>query len=265
MSNLVLKGKMRIDNMEFNHIEGGFGKDKKAMLVKDIAEIHGRELKDINRNINNNIKRFRKNIDIIDLKKLGDSKPLTLQVGYNNQSYANANNIYLLSERGYSKLLKILEDDFAWEQYEKLVDGYFNMRKAIRNEAIDIVKQQEIEARLNNSRARQANVLLRIANDTDIKEYKQVLHSYASKIVVGEQILPLPAAERKSYSAKEIGDILGISANMVGRLANANGLKTDEYGKLFYDKSAHSNKQVETFRYYDTVIPVLEKLSKGAC
>lgn len=128
-----------------------------------------------------------------------------------------------------------------------------------------LTKQQEIEARLNNSRARQASVLLRIANDTDIKEYKQVLHSYASKIVVGEQILPLPAAERKSYSAKEIGDILGISANMVGRLANANGLKTDEYGKLFYDKSAHSNKQVETFRYYDTVIPVLEKLSKGAC
>lgn len=34
----------------------------------------------------------------------------------------------MLSERGYAKLLKILEDDVAWEQYEKLVDGYFNMR-----------------------------------------------------------------------------------------------------------------------------------------
>lgn len=134
-----------------------------------------------------------------------------------------------------------------------------------RAKEIDIIKQQEVEARLNNSRARQASVLLKIANDTEIKEYKQVLHSYASKIVTGEQILPLPIADKKTYSATEIGDRLGITANMVGRLANANGLKTSEHGKLFYDKSAHSNKQVETFRYYDSVIPVLEKLSKGAC
>lgn len=145
-----------------------------------------------------------------------------------------------------------------FHQMENIIVG---QQKQIDN----LIKHQEIEARLNNSRARQASVLLRIANDTTIKEYKQVLHSYASKIVVGEQILPLPAAERKSYSAKEIGNILGITANMVGRLANANNLKTEEYGKLFYDKSAHSNKQVETFRYYDNVIPVLEKLSKGAC
>lgn len=104
----------------FHDIEGGFGQGKKAMLVKDIAEIHGRELKDINRNINNNRKRFNDYLDIIDLK-VGGYKSLSLELGYSNQSYANANNIYLLSERGYSKLLKILEDDVAWEQYE-----YFN-------------------------------------------------------------------------------------------------------------------------------------------
>lgn len=264
MNNLILKGKIKIDNMEFHHLEGGFGKDKKAMLVKDIAEIHNQQFGEINRRINDNIKRFKNGVDIVDIKANG-FEPLGMSLGFTRQSFNQTRNIYLLSERGYSKLLKILEDDFAWEQYEKLVDGYFNMRKVIRNENIDIVKQQEIEARLNNSRARQASVLLRIANDTNIKEYKQVLHSYASKIVIGEQILPLPVAERRTYSAQEIGDMLGISKNMVGRLANANGLKTEEYGKLFYDKSAHSNKQVETFRYYDNVIPVLEKLAKGAC
>lgn len=264
MNKLVLKGKTQIDNMEFNHIEGGFGKDKKAMLVKDIADIHGREVKDINRNINNNIKRFKDGTDIIDLKTSAFGSPVLTKV-FTPAQIGNANNIYLLSERGYSKLLKILEDDFAWEQYEKLVDGYFNMRKAIRNENIDIIKQQEIEARLNNSRARQASVLLRIANDTDIKEYKQILHSHASKIVVGQDVLPLPIAEKKTYSAKEIGEMIGISSNMVGRIANANNLKTDQYGKLFYDKSAHSNKQVETFRYYENAISVIEKLSKGVC
>ncbi len=127
MNDLIVKGIKDIEGMKFHEIEGGFGKDKKAMLVKDIAGIHGRDLKDVNRNINNNIKRFKKDIDILDLK-VGGLKSLSFELGYSNQSYANANNIYLLSERGYSKLLKILEDDVAWEQYEKLVDGYFNMR-----------------------------------------------------------------------------------------------------------------------------------------
>ena len=40
----------------------------------------------------------------------------------------------------------------------------------------------------------------------------------------------LPEVE-KTYSAEEAGKMLGISANMVGRIANKNGLKTPEYGR----------------------------------
>lgn len=70
----------------------------------------------------------------------------------------------------------------------------------------------------------------------------------------------MPVAERKTYSATEIGNKLGISANKVGSLANKHNLKTEEYGKLYHDKSKYSNKEVESFRYYDNVIPVLEEL-----
>jgi len=125
MDNLVLKGLTEVEGMRFHDIEGGFGEGKKSMLVKDIALIHDRDLKDINRLINNNIKRFKNNVDIIDLK-VGDFKSLTLEMGYTNQSYANANNIYILSERGYAKLLKILEDDKAWEQYSWSQMKYFS-------------------------------------------------------------------------------------------------------------------------------------------
>ena len=125
--NVKVNGLVNIEGMKFHDIEGGFGEGKKAMLVKEIANIHGREVKKVNELINNNRKRFKDDVDIIDLKT-GLSKGLVLEMGFTNAQYGNANNIYLLSERGYSKLLKILEDDFAWEQYEKLVDGYFNMR-----------------------------------------------------------------------------------------------------------------------------------------
>lgn len=151
MNKLILKGLITVEGMKFHELEGGFGANKKAMLVKDIAEIHNRDLKDINRNINNNIKRFRADVDILDLKN-GDFDSLLQEIGFSKRDISISNNIYLLSERGYSKLLKILEDDVAWEQYEKLVDGYFNMRAEIPKmskelQAIFMLdgKQQQLE------------------------------------------------------------------------------------------------------------------------
>jgi Rha family phage regulatory protein len=131
----------------------------------------------------------------------------------------------------------------------------------VPQEQITSVKKQEIEARYNNSLARKANILLKIASNPSLNEtYRQVLQSQASAIITGQAILPLPEAGEKTYSAQEIGEKLGISSTMVGRIANANNLKTNEYGKLFHDKSRHSNKEVETFRYYESVIPELQKL-----
>ena len=271
MNNPIIKinGLKEIDGMKFHDIEGGFGEGKKAMLVKEIANIHGRELKVINQAINMNRNRFNENIDIVDLKSVNQiDRDLLNNLGFSNSSIANANNIYLLSERGYAKLLKILEDDVAWEQYEKLVDGYFNMRAETKNKTKLVdnsLKEKEIEARLKNARAREANILLKICNNPNLsKEYVQVLQSKATEIIIGKAILPLPVVERKTYSATEIGKELGISANKVGILTNKHNLKTDKYGKLFHDKARYSSKEVESFRYYDNVIPVLaEILSKA--
>ena len=268
MNKLIkINGLKQIENMKFHDIEGGFGEGKKAMLVKEIANIHGRELKVINQNINNNISRFKKGIDIVDLKNGHFELPLQ-DLGFSNRDISISKNIYLLSERGYAKLLKILEDDVAWEQYEKLVDGYFNMRAETKNKTKSVdnsLKEKEIEARLKNARAREANILLKICNNPNLsKEYVQVLQSKATEIITGKAILPLPVVERKTYSATEIGKELGISANKVGILTNKHTLKTDKYGKLFHDKSRYSSKEVESFRYYDNVIPVLaEILSKA--
>ncbi|MCU5173726.1 ORF6N domain-containing protein [Bacillus sp. FH] len=129
MNQLQIIGQQYIAGYQFTGIEGGFGEDKKAMLVKDIAVIHGQALKEVNRRINDNRKRFKDGVDIIDLKVSGFEPLSFTDLGFSRQSVANSNNIYLLSERGYAKLLKILEDDTAWELYDQFVDGYFNMRK----------------------------------------------------------------------------------------------------------------------------------------
>ena len=62
---LKVIGKEHIGKIEFTGIEGGFGDDKKAMLVKDIAKIHNRPIKAINQAINMNRKRFKDGIDLL--------------------------------------------------------------------------------------------------------------------------------------------------------------------------------------------------------
>mgnify|MGYP001056903056 CR=1 FL=1 len=154
---------------------------------------------------------------------------------------------------------------------DRYMDRFEQMKEAIsigkiKPAKVDkSLKEKEIEARLKNARAREANILLKICNNPNLsKEYVQVLQSKATEIVTGETLLPLPVVERKTYSATEIGKELGISANKVGIIANKYNLKTEEYGKLFHDKSKYSSKEVESFRYYDNIIPVLtEILSKG--
>ena len=69
-----------------------------------------------------------------------------------------------------------------------------------------------------------------------------------------------PPVTQQTYSASEIGERLGISGNKVGRLAKAHNLKTEEYGIWVLDQSAHSSKQVTSFRYYESVVPVLKAL-----
>ena len=41
--------------------------------------------------------------------------------------------------------------------------------------------------------------------------------------IIGVEIPYRPLIEQRTYSAKELGDVLGISANKVGHIANAHG------------------------------------------
>lgn len=117
-----------------------------------------------------------------------------------------------------------------------------------------------------NARSRMAQTYLKIGEISTLSPtYKNVIASKACEILSGEQIIPLPKVEqRKVYTAKEIGDMFGISANMVGRIANRHNLKAEEYGEYRRDKSRHSAHECDTWVYFETVIPEFEKiLGKG--
>lgn len=113
-----------------------------------------------------------------------------------------------------------------------------------------------------NARSRMAQTYMKLAQvDTLSSTYKNVLVSKASEVLAGERIIPLPEVpQRKAYSAKEIGDMFGITANRVGRLANQHKLKQPQFGEYRRGKSEYSVKEMDTWVYFDTVIPEFEKI-----
>lgn len=251
MNELKVIGREHIGHIEFTGIEGGFGKAKKAMLVKDIAQIHGRPVKKINELINNNRKRFEDGLDILDLKQV-IPKDLFREYGFSAAEWGNANNIYLLSERGYSKLLKILEDDKAWEVYDQLVDNYFNMRVAVKSGSPKIAANMRLEIMSNNAKTRQANALYRIAMKAGSISSQQALLAKAAEAITGEMVLPTMRTEE--FSATQVAEKLGITSNKVGRIANRIGIKAEqpgqnEFGRWSASKSQHSDKEVPQWLY----------------
>ena len=117
-----------------------------------------------------------------------------------------------------------------------------------------------------NAQTRMAQTFLKLANvETLSSTYKNVLVSKASEVLAGEQIIPLPAIEqRKAYSARELGEMFGVSANKIGRIANQNNLKQPEYGEYRRDKSKFSSHECDTWVYFDSAIPVFSEILNGS-
>ena len=176
---------------------------------------------------------------------------------------------YLMNRDGFSLLVMGFTGKKALEWKIKYIQAFNAMEEELRNQSKTNIlpkdrnefKEQELKTRMTNARVRESNQYLKIAAQIDIPEYRYILQAKAAEALNGGvPVLPLQEVERKTYSATEIGAMFGVSANKIGKLANEHKLKTPEYGKLFYSKSEHSVKEVETWRYYDSVIPVFEKI-----
>lgn len=94
------------------------------------------------------------------------------------------------------------------------------------------------------------------------EQSRQVLLAGLLNPIVGD-VIPLPILEEKTYTATEVGEMLGISSKKVGSIANALGLKIEEYGFFVLDKARHSDKQVPTFRYNDKAVLKIENELNG--
>ncbi|WP_417151399.1 Bro-N domain-containing protein [Phascolarctobacterium faecium] len=214
---------------------------------KDVAEVLG--YSNPRKALSDHVKGTHKGVTNCDT--LGGKQQLTI---------IDEAGLYLLVLR--SKL-PAAEDFQEWVVAE-VIPSIRKTGKYIAPKQQTVIQQQRVEAMLLNAKSRQSKLWLTIAEKTDIPEYKHICQQKAAEALSGVPLLlPMEEAKEITYSATDIGKMLGISANKIGKIANQYNLKTPQYGKLFYSKSEYSCKEVETFRYYECAIPKFREILKG--
>lgn len=204
----------------------------------------------------------RKGIDNIikrnpDLKKREFSVTLKMRATDGKQY-----NTRLFTEDGIYEITMLAKTEKA-KEFRAWVRKLLKSLRKGDTKLVSMTDYQKLmmQTRAENAKIRKAQILTRLANQYD-GTYKQVLNAHATKELTGEYLLPLPQLPDKTYSASELGAMLGVSANKIGTLANRHNLKTEQYGSWFNDKAKHCNKEVQSFRYYPSVIPILQGLLK---
>lgn len=133
LDKIIVKGTQNFMGVTIPVMCGGFGKNCKIVTAKSISEIHNTKLREINQSIKRLVtrQRFTEMIDYIDLFSNENLKNTASDLGLitgNGQKQC-----FILSERGYQKLIKYMNDDKSWDVMEQFVEEYFRMRERLES------------------------------------------------------------------------------------------------------------------------------------
>lgn len=232
MNELQILGKQPFMGKEIPIVLGGFGKDKKCICDKTIAEIHGMETKHVRELLNRNSKKFINNKDLIDLKKVvveNDDFTICSQMGYSRMEISRAEHIYILSERGYLKLVKIMDNEKAWEIYNNLLDEYFYMREEHRQRKLPTNYLEALKALVASEEEKQS---LLVENGMQ----QQLIAEFSPKATYYDLVLQTKDVIAISSIAKDYGK----SARWMNEKLHELGVQYREKGRwLLYQKYAN--------------------------
>ena len=97
------------------------GLDARCVTDLAVAQMHDIEPRFIRRLIRHNQARFEKSVDIIEFSRCAPEAHLEntlLQLGYTQSMLEQEGLVYILSERGYFKLVKIMNNDRVWDVHK---------------------------------------------------------------------------------------------------------------------------------------------------
>lgn len=130
------------------------------------------------------------------------------------------------------------------------------------------VQQSKAEASLLNARTKQAQMLLTMANASEVATYKQILIAKATNLLAGENLLPMPVSkvQRSRHGLGYFCRMVGKKetwATVMGKELKKAGIEKipGETGEFIEDTSKHGGKQVQTFEWFDDYLePIVTKM-----
>lgn len=199
MNELMINGTQSFMEKEIPVVSGGFGIGKRCMSDRTIADIHDQPDREIRRRITDNIKRFKEGIDFIDLKNdVAEShNNLLINMGYSKMQISKAEHIYLLSERGYAKLIKIMDTDLAWEIHDRLIGEYFELKE-------DSINRQQLSPQMQLM-----NMLVESMSKNELEQKRQAekLEQLDDKVTSIKDVVALNPIQWRKDSANMINKI----------------------------------------------------------
>lgn len=219
---------------------------KRVVTLKEIDACHGRPEGTAGRNFRTNKQHFIEGTDYFSVELTTDEIRRQFGAGKNA-----GRTITVVTESGYLMLVKSFTDDLAWDVQRQLVNSYFRVeqKKADDNMKLQI-QQERSKAMLLNAQYRMLKLLMAKPELQKLSPVAlETLQVKAMESVTGANLGEYLPEVSKTYSATEVANAFGVTSAKVGKIANANDLKTEEYGIFVMDKSRYSSKEVPTFRY----------------
>jgi len=264
MNRLTVKGTQNFMGNSIPVVSGGFGQGKKCMSDKTVAEIHGVKVIHVRELIGRNFQRFKEGVDFVDLKVivLNDNN-LFESLGYSQMQISKAEHIYILSERGYSKLIKIMDTDLAWEIHDRLMDEYFEMREEKESAEKIPSKSERKLASVNNA----AKIILPQLVAAGVNPVQRTYFLKDMYAPVGINVPMIRVEQEKLYEQTEMAEILGVlsksgkpHAQAIGVIISKLYISDDEVVQTSYSKNGHTDTANQ---YKETVLKKVEAWLDG--
>lgn len=209
------------------------------------------------------------------LSKGGDKMSLPLG---NIQRVTVYNFMGLLEICRYSQQPKANEViDKLWEIAEEIRrTGSYSVKMTAEDRELKLreleVRERELEFKDRELELQAAQVLNDILHNPPFSltdETRTVFGHEVFRLATNKEYLAmLPESTERWYTATEIGSILGISANRVGRVAKTLGIKapegkSNEYGRWIFSKSKNSNREVPSYIYSEAGLELFKDYQNG--
>lgn len=158
-----------------------------------------------------------------------------------------------------AKQVLVRESKFVRKAVIHYIEELENRLKTVTYKPMTEAQKRNIEIRERYSKVKMAEALKSLIPLANNQTYKDILVAESAKVLTGKELLPPVEMKERTLTAKEIADILGITANKVGKIANKFNLKNENNGCWFHEKAKYCNKEVPNFRYYEKAIDEFKK------